>query len=103
MPNHVLCCEQQHIINRLAAVLLTTCMALGALTAPSNASGAPKTANPPHAKSKTESQSKKKTGSTKVKHHTSRSEESRQERDKRLTRECRGAPNAGACLGYTRR
>lgn len=26
---------------------------------------------------------------------------SRSDRDKRLKRECRGRPNAGACLGYT--
>ena len=26
--------------------------------------------------------------------------ETRAERDRRLTRECRGRPNAGACLGY---
>lgn len=30
----------------------------------------------------------------------SSSEESRAERDRRLQRECRGLPNAGACLGY---
>lgn len=29
--------------------------------------------------------------------------ESTKERDKRLKRECRGMPNAGACLGYTAR
>ena len=28
------------------------------------------------------------------------SEESRADRDRRLSRECRGRPNAGACLGY---
>lgn len=28
------------------------------------------------------------------------SEESRAERDRRLQRECRGRPNAGACLGH---
>ena len=28
--------------------------------------------------------------------------ETRQERDKRLLRECRGKPNAGACEGYAR-
>lgn len=27
--------------------------------------------------------------------------ETRQERDKRLQRECRGKPNAGACEGYS--
>ncbi|MCE1251360.1 MAG: hypothetical protein LWW82_11640 [Comamonadaceae bacterium] len=30
----------------------------------------------------------------------SSSEESRAERERRLQRECRGLPNAGACLGY---
>ncbi len=30
----------------------------------------------------------------------SSSEESRAERERRLLRECRGLPNAGACLGY---
>lgn len=30
------------------------------------------------------------------------SEETRIERERRLTRECRGLPNAGACLGYAR-
>lgn len=28
------------------------------------------------------------------------SEESPAERDRRLTRECKGRPNAGACMGY---
>lgn len=28
--------------------------------------------------------------------------ETRSERERRLKRECRGMPNAGACLGYTR-
>lgn len=28
--------------------------------------------------------------------------ETRAERDRRLTRECRGRPNAGACEGYAR-
>jgi hypothetical protein len=30
------------------------------------------------------------------------SAESRSERDRRLTRECKGRPNAGACEGYAR-
>lgn len=30
----------------------------------------------------------------------SSSEESRAERERRLLRECKGLPNAGACLGY---
>jgi hypothetical protein len=43
----------------------------------------------------------KKKKSTKVKQERSSSEESRSERDRRLYRECKGRPNAGACLGYT--
>ena len=34
-------------------------------------------------------------------HQRSPSEETTAERDRRLYRECRGMPNAGACLGYT--
>lgn len=48
-------------------------------------------------KPKTPSQKK---GSTTTKHYRSPSEESTSERDRRLYRECRGRPNAGACLGY---
>jgi len=33
-------------------------------------------------------------------HLPSPSEESSVQRDRRLARECRGLPNAGACLGY---
>lgn len=44
----------------------------------------------------------KKKGSLKIKHQRSPSEETVAERARRLKRECRGAPNAGACLGYTR-
>ena len=33
-------------------------------------------------------------------HLPSPSEESSAQRDRRLARECRGLPNAGACLGY---
>ena len=39
---------------------------------------------------------------TKVKHQRSSSEESTAERDRRLYRECKGLPNAGACLGYAK-
>ena len=43
----------------------------------------------------------KKKKSTKVKQERSSSEESRSDRDRRLYRECKGRPIAGACLGYT--
>ncbi|MGD9773645.1 MAG: hypothetical protein AB7U60_05475 [Diaphorobacter sp.] len=45
----------------------------------------------------------KKSKSAKVKPQQNNSAESTSERDRRLYRECRGMPNAGACLGYTRR
>lgn len=44
-----------------------------------------------------------KKGSVKVKQHRSPSQETTAERDRRMYRECWGRPNAGACLGYTRR
>ena len=48
------------------------------------------------------SQSKR---STTVKHQPVRStsEETTAQRDRRLSRECKGRPNAGACLGYAQR
>lgn len=39
-------------------------------------------------------------GGIKEKHYRSPSEETPNQRGKRLTRECKGRPNAGACLGY---
>jgi hypothetical protein len=47
------------------------------------------------------SRSKKSQGRSKPAAAPSGSEESRADRDRRLSRECRGRPNAGACLGYT--
>jgi hypothetical protein len=40
---------------------------------------------------------------SKVTFHRSPSDESRADRERRLQRECRGRPNAGACLGFTSR
>nr|WP_238323224.1 hypothetical protein [Acidovorax sp. JHL-9] len=60
-------------------------------------------ASPKNAAATVASESVKKKGSVKVKHQRSASEESTAERDRRLYRECQGRPNAGACLGYTRR
>lgn len=72
--------------------LLATCIALGLLTAQGDAQAAQKKAEQPAAPKKVT-----------VKYQRSPSEESSAERDRRLYRECRGLPNAGACLGYTRR
>ena len=52
-------------------------------------------ATPAEAKKKRESQQ-----TVRVKQDKRDSGESRAERERRLTRECRGRPNAGACLGF---
>lgn len=52
-------------------------------------------------KPKTEAtQTPKKPPKVKVKRQRSSSAETPAERDRRLLRECKGLPNAGACLGY---
>ena len=79
--------------------IVCTCIAWGLMALSINAQAAPQ-------KSATEATANapaKKKGSVKVKHQRSSSEESTSERDRRLYRECKGLPNAGACLGYTRR
>ena len=53
-------------------------------------------ATPAEAKKKREGQQQ----SVRVKHQSTGSGETRAERERRLTRECRGRPNAGACLGF---
>ncbi|MFY3386909.1 hypothetical protein [Paracidovorax sp. MALMAid1276] len=47
-------------------------------------------------------ETKKRKGVSKVTYQRSSSEETPAQRDKRMTRECKGLPNAGACRGYTR-
>lgn len=79
--------------------ILCACMALGLASFANSAQAAAQK----NTGQKTASASAKKKGSVKVKHQRSPSEESTAERDRRLYRECRGLPNAGACLGYTRR
>lgn len=81
-----------------ATTILYACMALGLMAIVHNAQAAP------HKKATeaTAGATTKKKGSTKVKQQRSSSEESRAERDRRLSRECKGLPNAGACLGYAR-
>lgn len=84
------------------AALLHACIALCVLGTPLEAHAVRKKSS--HASSTVNSStSTKKKGSTKIKHQRSPSEESAAERDRRLYRECWGRPNAGACLGYTRR
>jgi hypothetical protein len=57
------------------------------------------TAPPAVATSKTPSKARKGKGRNKPAAPSS-SEESHVDRDRRLSRECRGRANAGACLGY---
>jgi len=45
----------------------------------------------------------KRSKAVRVRHQQNNSGESTAERDRRLYRECKGRPNAGACLGYTER
>jgi hypothetical protein len=79
--------------------IVCACMALGLTSFANSAQAAPKK----NAAETAASVPAKKKGSVKVKHQRSPSEESTAERDRRLYRECRGLPNAGACLAYTRR
>ncbi len=55
------------------------------------------------AQATTKAATPKKSKAVKVRHQQNNSQESQAERDRRLYRECKGLPNAGACLGYTRR
>lgn len=82
----------------LPAALLCACMTVGLLATPCDAQAARKKKD-----GATSSQATAKKGSVKVKYFGSSSEESTSQRDRRLYRECKGRPDAGACLGYTRR
>jgi hypothetical protein len=52
------------------------------------------------ASSKADSSTAKKQKSHSVKFHKNPYQETTAERERRLKRECKGLPNAGACLGY---
>lgn len=83
--------------------VLSTLVALAAVAAmvlPASAYSADTTSKSAH---KATPQQTQKKGSLKIKHQRSPSEESTAQRDRRLHRECKGMPNAGACLGYTRK
>lgn len=86
-----------HPAARLASTL-TTAVVLTFLAAPQDSfAGKPK-----HPNAGTAQKAKGK-GPAKVTYRPSPSEESRAERERRLFRECRGLPDAGACRGFTRR
>ena len=83
------------ITNRLAWGMIALCICATTATqaAPSRKSKESGSAATTPKKSKT----------VRVKHQQNNSGESTAERDRRLYRECKGRPNAGACLGYTER
>jgi len=58
---------------------------------------------PAHAAKKSGEKKAQQSNIVRVKPTQNHSGETSAERDKRLFRECRGLPNAGACAGYTRR
>lgn len=85
---------------RLRAALLCAGLCLGLLGASGTAHSAERKKTDRAASAAAAGPEAKKKGSVKVKHQRSPSEESTAERERRLYRECRGRPNAGACLGY---
>ena len=85
---------------------LWICALLGFLLATGAYAQAPDVLNPP-TKSDTKSAAKKKAKNAKRQasaraKFVSGSQETKKERSARLTRECKGEVNAGACTGYTR-
>lgn len=92
----------QTLSRHCACALLSAFVTVSLLLAPQGAHAVRKNKTPTG--SATHEPSKKK-GAIKVKPQATRSDsqESTAERDRRLYRECKGMPNAGACQGYTRR
>ena len=82
--------------------LLCISALLGFLLATGAHAQAPEVLNPPAKSSiKKKAKSPKQAAVAKAK-FISGSQETRKERTARLTRECKGEVNAGACTGYTR-
>lgn len=88
------------LLGACLAICLSLCAAL-----PQPAHAASKKTNPSNTTTPSGSKStaSKKKPSVRITHQRSPSEETPTARDRRLYRECRGMPNAGACLGYTGR
>ena len=86
--------------HRVRAALLCAGLCLGLLGASGAAHSAERKKTDRVASAAAAGPETKKKGSFKIKHQRSPSEESTAERERRLYRECRGRPNAGACLGY---
>ena len=83
----------------LPAALLYACLAAVLLTTPADTQAAQQKKD----STNSSQASSEKKGSVRIKYLGSPSEESTSQRDRRLYRECKGRPDAGACLGYTRR
>jgi len=85
--------------------LFALCFAVSLSALPPSAFAASKKSHSSDTKASASSKStaSKKKPSVRVTHQRSPSEETTAARDRRLYRECRGMPNAGACLGYTGR
>jgi len=79
---------------------LAAALALACLSAPAQAAASDSGATTAQTAKKKKSSSAKKTPTHSVKFIKSPSEERPAERERRLKRECKGRPNAGACLGY---
>lgn len=85
---------RQRLLQGLALAMITSAL----LTLAPTAQAAKKSKKSPDASH----QVAKKHNAKKVKPSQNHSGETTAERERRLTRECRGMPNAGACLGYAR-
>jgi hypothetical protein len=83
----------------LAGVLAAPAHAATSTSATTAAAAAASDATPAQPQPKPAKAKKKSTKTTKVKYEKG-SSETTAERDRRLYRECKGRPNAGACLGY---
>jgi len=88
----------------LWARLLAPVAACAVLAAMSGAALPAHAASESAAKDTTTATKKKKTSNAvRIKNSRNDSGETTAERDRRLYRECKGLPNAGACRGYTQR
>jgi len=81
------------------ALLLATALATPIQAATPASPATAGTLSPPETPPKPAKAKKKSTKTNTVKYEKG-SAESTSERDRRLFRECKGRPNAGACLGY---
>ena len=84
---------------KLPAALIYACLSVGLLIATAEAQATQEKKDSINSRQTTSG----KKGNVRIKYFSSPSEESASQRERRLYRECKGRPDAGACLGYTRR